>query len=383
MARSPGHAKRGPQRPAHAALPWLLVCLVAVLAGAAATTGVVMSRPHPTLAAAVTTRGKVQPLTVVSTSPTAGSASVATGTTLAVTVSTPLSPFTPPPTLSPPLAGNWVLSSPTVLDFMAQQPLLPGSTETLTVPGGADGLLGAEGQRLAASTSVPFSVGPGTTLRLQQLLAQLGYLPVSFTPSAPIAPGDLAATQAGSFAWRWTGLPAALTSQWVPGTFGVITRGAVMRFETVHGMTTTATIGAGFWKALLAAAEAGSADPDPYDYVYVSETLPETATVYRDGSVAYRTLANTGIPAAPTTQGTYPVYLRYVTTTMSGTNPTGSHYSDPDIPWVSYFHGGDALHGFIRGTYGWPQSLGCVEMPPSNAAVVWPMTPIGTLVTVA
>ena len=49
---------------------------------------------------------------------------------------------------------------------------------------------------------------------------------------------------------------------------------------------------------------------------------------------------------------------------------------------MSYFNGGDALHGFVRASYGWPQSDGCVEMPPANAAVVWPMTPIGTLVTV-
>jgi lipoprotein-anchoring transpeptidase ErfK/SrfK len=49
---------------------------------------------------------------------------------------------------------------------------------------------------------------------------------------------------------------------------------------------------------------------------------------------------------------------------------------------VSYFNGGDALHGFIRASYGWPQSLGCVEMPFASAKTVFPYTPIGTLVTV-
>ena len=44
---------------------------------------------------------------------------------------------------------------------------------------------------------------------------------------------------------------------------------------------------------------------------------------------------------------------------------------------------GDALHGYVRPGYGYPQSNGCVEMPPANAAVVFPYTPIGTLVTVA
>ena len=56
--------------------------------------------------------------------------------------------------------------------------------------------------------------------------------------------------------------------------------------------------------------------------------------------------------------------------------------SDPHIPDVSYFIGGDALHGFTRASYGSPQSLGCVEMPYSMAAQVFPYTPIGTLVDV-
>jgi lipoprotein-anchoring transpeptidase ErfK/SrfK len=69
-------------------------------------------------------------------------------------------------------------------------------------------------------------------------------------------------------------------------------------------------------------------------------------------------------------------------TTMSGTNPDGSHYSDPGIQYVSYFNGGDALHAFNRASFGTPQSLGCVELPLAAARTVWPYTPIGTLVTV-
>ena len=67
---------------------------------------------------------------------------------------------------------------------------------------------------------------------------------------------------------------------------------------------------------------------------------------------------------------------------MKGTNPDGSTYDDPNVPYASYFNGGDALHGFVRASYGSPQSNGCVEMSYANAAQVWPLTPIGTLVTV-
>jgi lipoprotein-anchoring transpeptidase ErfK/SrfK len=119
-----------------------------------------------------------------------------------------------------------------------------------------------------------------------------------------------------------------------------------------------------------------------YNVVVVNQALPQKVKLYQNGKVTFVSLVNTGITAAPTENGTYPVYVRFVTTTMSGTNPDGSHYSDPGIPWVSYFHGGDALHGFIRATYGWPQSLGCVEMPFVDAQTLWPHTPVGTLVTV-
>jgi lipoprotein-anchoring transpeptidase ErfK/SrfK len=93
-------------------------------------------------------------------------------------------------------------------------------------------------------------------------------------------------------------------------------------------------------------------------------------------------LVNTGVASVATESGTWPVYSRFTVTTMKGTNPNGTKYSDPGIPWVSYFHGGDALHGFIRSSYGFPQSDGCVEMPIAHAAIVFPLTPLGTLVTV-
>ena len=57
-----------------------------------------------------------------------------------------------------------------------------------------------------------------------------------------------------------------------------------------------------------------------------------------------------------------PIYERLTTTTMSGTNPDGSHYSDPGVKWVNYFSGGSAVHGFPRASYGSPQSVGCLEL---------------------
>jgi lipoprotein-anchoring transpeptidase ErfK/SrfK len=162
----------------------------------------------------------------------------------------------------------------------------------------------------------------------------------------------------------------------------VVLQGALMQFQYVHNLTTTGQMDSSTWQTLTNAVVQRQTDPASYNYVYVTRNLPETVTLYTNGKKRFSTLANTGISAAPTEGGTYAVYLRYTVTTMSGVLPDGQPYDDTGIPWVSYFHGGDALHGFIRSSYGYPQSLGCVEMPFADAAALWPHTPIGTLVTV-
>jgi lipoprotein-anchoring transpeptidase ErfK/SrfK len=169
---------------------------------------------------------------------------------------------------------------------------------------------------------------------------------------------------------------------WRIGTNNVVLQGALMRFQSVHGLVTTGVMDSLTWTTLTHAALRDQRDPMSYNVVDVSQALPQKLKLYQNGKVTFITFVNTGISAAPTTNGTYPVYVRYVTTTMSGVLPDGASYSDPGIPWVSYFHGGDALHGFLRSSYGSPQSLGCVEMPFVDAQALWPRTPIGTLVTV-
>jgi peptidoglycan hydrolase-like protein with peptidoglycan-binding domain len=214
----------------------------------------------------------------------------------------------------------------------------------------------------------------------EQLLAQLNYLPVSFSPlTSPVSASNQVP---GIFTWRFPSLAAPLSSLWSVGADNMILHGALMNFQNVHGLPTTGEIDPATWYALVNAANVHQVDPATYNFVEVSESSPETMTLYLNGVMKYQALVNTGIPQAPTALGTYPVYLRYTSQTMSGTNPDGTHYSDPGIPWVSYFNGGDALHGFLRSSYGYPQSLGCVEMPFASAAIVWPHTPIGTLVSV-
>jgi hypothetical protein len=193
---------------------------------------------------------------------------------------------------------------------------------------------------------------------------------------------DAVSAPRGVFSWRYPQTPSSLTALWKPGSWNVVTEGAVMRFEDEHGLGTDGVAGPQVWRALIRDDLAGRRYDAGYSYAFVHETVPQSLSLWHDGRVILTSPGNTGIASAPTAQGTWPVFEHIPVGTMSGTNPDGSHYNDPGIRWISYFHGGDALHAFPRASFGTPQSLGCVELPEAAAAQVWPYTPIGTLVTI-
>jgi peptidoglycan hydrolase-like protein with peptidoglycan-binding domain len=363
----------------------VVVAMVAVAGGAYA-----LGR-HTTRSAggggggATATTAAVRALAVVATTPAAGATDVPSDQTITVQLSAPVVAGGGMPTLNPPVTGTWSASGAT-LTFQAAAPLIPTTTETLAVPSGSSGPRSTAGALLTAPVTVSFRVAQASTERLQQLLAQLGYLPLGFTPSGPLSSPTAAFTaQAGTFGWRWPALPDSLTSLWTEGSENVLTKGAVMSFESQAGLTVDGVAGQEVWTTLLADVAAGKADPLPYVYVFVSKQLPEALTLFVNGvpdPQLTNVAVNTGAPGADTVNGTYPVFEHVVSSRMQGTNPDGSTYDDPAVPWASYFNGGDALHGFVRATYGSYQSNGCVEMPVATAAVVWPLTPIGTLVTI-
>ena len=156
-----------------------------------------------------------------------------------------------------------------------------------------------------------------------------------------------------------------------------------MAFQSDHGFTTVdGQAGPVVWKSLITAAVQNKRSSFGYTFANVSLS-GQSLSLWHNGKTVVQTAVNTGISSRPTDPGTFPVYSHLRVTTMSGTNPDGSHYDDPGIQFVSYFNGGDALHAFTRAQYGFPQSLGCVEMSLGPAGEVWPYTPIGTLVHVA
>lgn len=314
---------------------------------------------------------------------------IAPGTPIYLTFSEPVSAVLggARPQLTPATPGRWSTSNSHTLVFHPNgYGYGLGTQVTVALPSSVR-LLGDSAAASASTAS--WTVPNGSLLRAQQLLATLGYLPLRFEQAgASVAMAAAAQESAavsppqGSFSWRYGNTPASLRAMWAPGTENVVTKGALMAFEQAHELTTDGIAGPSVWRALIGAAIANRQASGGYTYVSVNEGS-QSLNLWHDGSTVLTTPVNTGIASAPTALGTYPVYEHVSSGTMSGTNPDGSTYKDPGVPWISYFNGGDALHGFNRAQYGFPQSLGCVEMPVGTAGRVWPYTPIGTLVHIA
>jgi peptidoglycan hydrolase-like protein with peptidoglycan-binding domain len=329
-------------------------------------------------------------LRVLSVSPSSSADPVTAADPVRVVFSSALAARSPLPTFSPPVAGQWRADG-SALVFTPAVPFGPVTEETLRIPAGVRPVTGSALGRPVTSV---FQVGGYSTLRLEQLLAQLGYLPLTWAAqngstlhatSGSVLTAkhtDSGSSQSGS-AFRWQGAyPDALTSQWQPGTPGVILTGAIMAFQSDRGLQMTGTATAGLWQALLAAAASGKDNRHGYTYALVSKALPETLTVWHNGQVVFHGLANTGAPATPTPDGTFPVYLRRPFQVMQGVMPDGTPYADP-AQFVSFFNGDYAVHSMQRASYGSPQSLGCVELPVSEAQQVWPYLTYGSLVTIS
>lgn len=326
------------------------------------------------------------PLRVLSVSPGRQARGVNGAGPVQITFSAPLAAGFPRPSIRPAAAGSWSRVQGNKLVFTPATAFRPLTTVTVSVPAGVRSTTGGS---LSQPYTVRFHTRAYSTLRLQQLLGQLGYLPLTWTPAGgQQAPGDTAAQLAaayspprGVFTWQ-RGYPATLMSMWRAGSPNLIQVGAIRAFESDQGLIMDGVAGPAVWRHLLQAVARGQTNPHGYTYAFASKGSPETLTIWHDGAVVLHALANTGIAVAPTADGTYPVYARLPFQIMRGTNPDGSRYADP-VQNVAYFDGGDAVHYFPRASYGWPQSLGCVELALPESAVAYRYLSYGSLVTVS
>lgn len=281
------------------------------------------------------------------------------------------------PSISPGVSGHWSVPTPYTAIFTPTGfGFAPGATEKFT-----DKLAVWTSTRTHTATARVKSL---SSARATQLLAQLGYLPVSFVSRTRIARTASAQAAAatnppsGTYKLRYAHTPSALVHLWNSDR-ALVLKGAYMAFESDHRLPMDGTLGPGVWRDLETGAITGRGSRFGYSFVHVYRSLPEHLIVWHNGR-SFSTLVNTGIPGRETNFGVFPIYLRETVGTMSGTNPNGSTYHDAGIRWISYFSGGDALHQFSRPGYGYPQSLGCVEMTDAGAHRVFELTEYGTLV---
>ncbi len=334
------------------------------------------------------------PLQLVSMTPRSGAKAANGASPIRVQFSAPLASGSPMPTLSPSIPGTWAVQGDSAV-FTPTVGYTEDTRVTVTIPGGLAGVQSAAGATagdggiLGSDLRRSFTTGWYGTLGLQELLTQLGYLPFTWTPTSGSAATTASAraelsaaygAPAGTFSWQGS-YPWNLKRQWKAGSANILQAGAIRAFESVHGMTMDGLVSRTLWSRLLTAAAKGQQNPNGYTYALASQYYPETLTIWHNGRVVLKSLANTGIPASPTVDGTFPVYLRYYFSYMKGTNPDGSKYNDP-VYFASYFNGGDAVHQFYRYSYGSYQSLGCVELPWDAAKKAWPYLTYGSLVTV-
>ncbi len=223
---------------------------------------------------------------------------------------------------------------------------------------------------------------------MQQALARLGYLGSIFRPTYRFVEPRGAETRREAAVNAFhppRGMLAPSPAAAPPvrmGTLDPTTRGALEVYQAENHLEVTGEPDVSTWDSVLYAETHDRRDPQPYTWVTVSESLPETLVLYRGHRAILSTPVNTGVPGAETELGIFPIYSRFVSTTMTGTDPDGTHYVAPDVPSVNYFNGGDAVHGYPRASYGFPQSNGCVELPIETARRVFGMLAIGDIVVV-
>ena len=338
----------------------------------------------------------IRPMHVTLMDPATASTGVDGASPITIKFSAPIAAKSPRPRLQPSVPGRWSVRGKSMV-FTPRVAFGQSSHVTINVPGGRRGVRAADGALLTASVTARFRTGRYSQEGLAELLAQQGYLPMTFTPqttsvgkaqslqpspdAASLTPAGVAyAPPPGNFTFD-QGYPSSLQSQWNPNRANVLLAGAVMAFQSQHNMTINGNLTTKFWNALFLAQERGQRNQNGYTYAVADQHDPEYLTIYHNGHVVLRSLTNTGIPVSPTVNGTFPVYARYRFQIMSGTNPGGSHYADP-VSFVSYFNGGDAVHYFPRGGYGYQQSLGCVELPYTAAERAYPYLTYGSLVSV-
>ena len=238
---------------------------------------------------------------------------------LTVTLSAPVSPTSPPPTLTPKVAGTWSVVGDSDV-FTPVSTLEPCSRYALTVWARTSS---TGHTALGRKQTIGLRVACPPTAGVQQALARLGYLGARLRPRyiVHIAPRAETRREAAEHAFHPPrGALVSDPSDAPPtqmGQLGTTTRGALEVYQADRGLEATGEPEQCHMGVAPLRRDRQPPRPQPYTWVTVSESLPETLEVHRGHRVVFTTPVNTGVPGAETEQGIFPIYSRYVSTTMS------------------------------------------------------------------
>jgi lipoprotein-anchoring transpeptidase ErfK/SrfK len=101
-------------------------------------------------------------------------------------------------------------------------------------------------------------------------------------------------------------------------------------------------------------------------------------TAYEGQTVVFSALISSGVAGHRTPIGRFAIRTKLSAQTMSGPG-----YWLPNVPWVMYFAGANAIHGtYWHHNFGHPMSHGCINMTTADASWMYHWASIGTPVVV-
>lgn len=93
------------------------------------------------------------------------------------------------------------------------------------------------------------------------------------------------------------------------------------------------------------------------------DLFEQTALAFEGDTPVFATLISSGLPQWSTNEGLFEIYIRAVSTPMSGATGQPDFYFIQNVPWVMYFDNDIALHGtYWHDAFGYRQSHGCVNL---------------------
>lgn len=124
--------------------------------------------------------------------------------------------------------------------------------------------------------------------------------------------------------------------------------------------------------------------PSAFEKLLEADVTSKKMYAYEHGQLVKSFFVSAGAPETPTPLGKFQVYSKLPVQDMWGYGVGHKYYFQPHVRWISYFTGGNAVHGVYWHPDTWfgvhNSSHGCVGVTDEDAQWVYDWAPIGTTV---